>query len=171
MIREPKSMILLCIMIMLSIVIFSSCDNPQQTPPVNLSQARLVKVPFVERGGVKVIPVKLNGVSMDMIYDSGCSGIHLSFLELQQLYKQGCFSESDFVGTSYSSIADGSIVENGVIMLHSVEVAPGIVLKNVEATVSLNQDAPLLLGNSVLDKVASKIEVDNVGKTINFTKR
>lgn len=171
MIRKITSMIRLCIMIMLSIVGLSSCDNNQQTPPVNLEQARIVKVPYIERGGVKVIPVKLNGVSMDMIYDSGCTGIHLSMLELQQLYKQGCFSESDFVGTSYSSIADGSIVENGVIMLHSVEVAPGIVLKNVEATVSLNQDAPLLLGNSVLDKVASKIEVDNVGKTINFTRR
>ena len=42
-------------------------------------------------------------------------------------------------------------------------------LHNVEATVALNQNAPILLGNDVLDELAS-VKVDNVNKTINFTR-
>lgn len=154
-------------------VLFVGCGSNSKRPPVDLSHAKsdkIVKISYEQRGGVKVIPVKLNGVTMDMIYDTGCSGIHLSLLELQQLVKQGCFSEQDVLGTGYSCIADGSIVENGVIRLHSVEIAPGLVLNNVQATVALNQEAPLLLGDEVLDNIASKIEVDNLEGTINFTK-
>ena len=107
---------------------------------------------------------------MDMIYDTGCSGVHLSLLELQQMAKQGKFSADDIIGVNYSCIADGSIVQNGEILLHSVEISPGLVLENIKATVALNQDAPLLLGDEVLDNIARSVEVDNIAKTINFKK-
>ena len=60
-------------------------------------------------------------------------------------------------------------MQNGVIILREIEIGgeEGIVLPNVEASVSLNQEAPILLGNGALDKVAA-VEVDNVKKTINF---
>ena len=89
---------------------------------------------------------------------------------MQTLWKNGQFEESDIIGSSYSQIADGSIVENGLIVLRSVAITDQLVLQNVEATVALNQDAPLLLGNNVLDEYAS-IEIDNVSETINFKKR
>lgn len=154
-----------------AIIMMTSCQSKPTAPPVNLNKHAQVKVAYEERDGLKVIPVKLNGVSMDMIYDSGCTGVHLSLLELQQLVKQGCFSEEDILGTTLSTIADGSIVENGKILLHSIEIGPDLVLEDVEATVSLNHEAPLLLGNSVLDELATNIEVDNVAKEIIFTKR
>ena len=80
-------------------------------------------------------------------------------------------SEDDIIGSNYSQIADGSIVENGLINLREVEIGgeDGLVLHNVEATVALNQNAPILLGNDVLDELAS-VKVDNVNKTINFTR-
>ncbi len=133
------------------------------------TKKEVISIPYREINGVKTIPVKLNGVSMDMIYDTGCSGVHLSLLELQTLYKNGKFSENDVIGTSLSQIADGSVVQNGEIILREIEIGgeDGIVLPNVDASVSLNLEAPILLGNGVLDKVAA-VEVDNVKKTINF---
>ncbi len=88
------------------------------------------------------------------------------------MYKNGQFSEGDIVGTSLSTIADGSVVENGEIILRKVEIGEGnsIVLQNVSASVALNQNAPVLLGNGVLDEVAS-FEIDNVKKVIKFKKR
>lgn len=156
-------------------LIFSliSCNSGTKKPPVDLSKVKakkeVISIPYREINGVKTIPVKLNGVSMDMIYDTGCSGVHMSLLELQTLYKNGKFSQSDVIGTSMSQIADGSVVQNGVIILREIEIGgeDGIVLPNVEASVSLNQEAPILLGNGALDKVAA-VEVDNVKKTINF---
>lgn len=158
--------------------LFSSCDNKQKKPPVDLKEKEQIElngevsVPYSELGGVKTIPVKLNGVSMDMIFDTGCSGMSISLNELLTMQKNGKFSESDVVGITEATIADGSVVEKGLINLHEVEIGgkDGIILHNVQASVALNQIAPILLGNGVIDAVAS-VEVDNINKTIKFKRR
>ena len=165
-------------MFVMTIVALLSCENKAKRPPVDFDQNDKVEVngnvevPYSELGGVKTIPVKLNGVSMDMIFDTGCSGMSISLNELLTMQKNGKFSESDIVGVSESTIADGSVVENAVINLREVEIGgkSGIVLHNIEASVALNQIAPILLGNGVLDAVAS-VEVDNINKTIKFKRR
>lgn len=150
--------------------VFFSCKSKKQ-PPIDLSssttKSNVVEVEYQEFGGDKTIPVKLNGVTMDMIFDTGCSGMLMSLAELQVLFKNGKIDESDILGTSVSQIADGSIVKNGVIMLREVEIAKGLTLYNVEASVALNQTAPMLLGNGVLDEFAS-YEIDNITHTIKF---
>ena len=156
--------------------LFSSCDNKQKKPPVDLEEKEHangeVSVPYSELGGVKTIPVKLNGVSMDMIFDTGCSGMSISLNELLTMRKNGKFSDNDYVGITEATIADGSVVEKGLINLHEVEIGgkDGIILHNVQASVALNQIAPILLGNGVIDAVAS-VEVDNINKTIRFKRR
>lgn len=153
----------------------TSCRKKNDKPPYQLDTPSKpsVSIAYEEMGGVKVIPVKLNGVTLNMIYDTGCSGIHISLNELQTLYKNGKFSQEDILGVEYSSIADGSIVENGSINIKKIEIGDGddcLVLHNKKATVALNQVAPILLGNEVLDELAS-VEVDNVKKQINFYKK
>lgn len=162
---------------LISVLTFFSCGGKKPKPVyidiVDVeSPGNIVKVPYTEMYGVKTISVKINGVPMNMIYDTGCSGVHLSLLELQTLCKNGQFSENDIIGSSYSSIADGSIVENGLINLREIEIGGenGITLYNVQASVALNQEAPVLLGNGVFDSMAS-VELDNYNKTINFKKR
>ena len=68
---------------------------------------------------------------------------------------------------AYGEPIDGGPIPEG----REVEIGgeDGLVLHNVEATVALNQNAPILLGNDVLDELAS-VKVDNVNKTINFTR-
>ena len=109
---------------------------------------------------------------MNMIYDTGCSGVSLSLNEVQTLLKNGKLGLDDILNSSYSTIADGSIVENGMINIKRIEIGgeEGIVLENIQAAVALNQIAPILLGNSVLDELAS-VEVDNIGKVIIFHKK
>lgn len=160
---------------MFLMIVASSCQKKSTKPPYNLDQPmkECISIPYEEFGGVKVIPVKLNGVTMNMIYDTGCSGLHISLNELQTLAKQGKVSPDDVLGVSYSTIADGSIVQDGLINVRQIEIGSNdeaIVLENVQASVALNQDAPILLGNAVLDELAS-VEVDNVEKTINFYKK
>ena len=83
------------ISIIICSLVFSliSCNSGTKKPPVDLSKVKakkeIISIPYREINGVKTIPVKLNGVSMDMIYDTGCSGVHMSLLELQTLYKMG----------------------------------------------------------------------------------
>ena len=151
-----------------------SCGNKQpKRPPIDFSSnsSNVVKIKYDDRDNNQIwIPVKLNGVTMDMLYDTGFNGsVSMSLLELQILAKQGRFSENDVLGTSYSSIADGSIVDNGVIRIHTLQIADDLIIQNVNASVAMNQEAPMLIGREVFYQVASKVEVDNVNMTLNIT--
>lgn len=164
--------ILIC---MCGVLISTSCKQKNERPPYQLdtNNAPSISLKYEEMGGVKVIPVKLNGVTMNMIYDTGCAGIHLSLNELQTLAKNGKITQEDILDVEYRTIADGSIVENGSVNIKEIKIGDdenAIVLHNKTATVALNQVAPILLGNEVLDELAS-VEVDNVKKTINFYKK
>lgn len=126
-----------------------------------------VIVPFRSVGGVKYVRVTVNGVGVNMIFDTGCSGALISVAEANYLYQKGLLSMDDIIGFAHSQIADGSIVENMVVNLREVVVGDAIICHDVEATVSNNIDAPLLLGNGVLDRAAS-YTVDNENEVIRF---
>lgn len=152
-----------------------SCKSKDEKPPYQLdnNNTAAISIPYEEMGGVKMIPVKLNGITMNMIYDTGCSGIHLSLNEVQTLAKNGKLTENDILVGDYSRIADGSIVQMGKINIKEIVIGNGdnvLVLHDRPASVTLNQVAPILLGNEVLDELAS-VEVDNVEKTIKFYKK
>lgn len=130
-------------------------------------EADEIIVPYREESGVKIIAVKVNGIGLDMIFDTGCSGTLISMAEANYLYQKGLLLNEDILGTAQSMIADGSIVENTVINLKEVILADKIICSNVRATVSNNISAPLLLGNEVLNRTAS-YTMDNINKTIIF---
>lgn len=124
-------------------------------------------VPYRNDNGVKYVQVKVNGVGFEMIFDTGCSGALISIAEAKYLYEKGKLTEEDFRGTARSQIADGSIVENMVVNLKEVIIDDKVLCPNVEATVSGNINAPLLLGNEILDRVAA-ITIDNQNQTLKF---
>lgn len=128
----------------------------------------VVSIPFTEQGGVKLIDVTVNRqFTVKMILDSGCSGTLISIAEAKYLYEKGCITQDDILGTTQSQIADGSIVENMVINLRELVIGDQISCANVTATVSSNAQAPLLLGNEVLNRAPS-YSVDNENKLIKF---
>lgn len=126
-----------------------------------------IVVPFRDENGVKLVPVKVNGVGFEMIFDTGCSGTLISLAEAQYLYSKGTLTEEDFLRVAPSQIADGSVVENMVVNLKEVVIDDRIFCANVQATVSSNANAPLLLGNEVLDRTAT-ITIDNNNNTLIF---
>ena len=133
----------------------------------SISTDNIITVPFKEKGGVKYVNVSVNGFGFEMILDTGCSGTLISVAEANYLYQKGYLTKEDILGFSKSQIADGSIVEDMVINLKEVVIDGKISCPNVTATVSSNTNAPLLLGNEVLNRVAA-YSIDNATKTINF---
>lgn len=118
------------------------------------------------RNGVYFIPVRLNGVDMEVVFDTGASDIVISSVEALFLLKQGKLSEEDIEGQAYYGIADGSVAVGTVINLKSVEIG-NRVLKNVQATVVDNVEAPLLLGQSALARFG-KVSINYNDNTIEF---
>lgn len=171
--RKKILIVLACVIAI--IIVYKITEDTTINPPVDLSMStedNAIKVKYTDMNGVKRIPIKVNGVSIDAIYDTGCSGMHMSLQELQTLCKNGQFDESDVIGVSYSQIANGDIVQNSVIRIREVEIGGenGIIISNIECTISLNENAPVLIGESVFRELAS-VEVDNIEETINFTPR
>lgn len=126
-----------------------------------------IVVPFRNENGVKYVAVKVNGVGFEMIFDTGCSDALISVAEANYLYQKGKLTQDDILGTAQSQIADGSVVENMVVNLKEVVINDQILCPNVKATVSGNIKAPLLLGNEILDRLAT-IKIDNENETLNF---
>lgn len=124
-------------------------------------------VPFRNENGIKYVQVKVNGIGFEMIFDTGCSGALISVAEANYLYQKGKLTQTDILGTTQSKIADGSVVENMVVNLKEVVINDQILCPNVQATVSSNINAPLLLGNEVLDRLAT-IKIDNENETLIF---
>lgn len=173
------------------VLLFVSCSSPKKNKPVfygnddlesydtvqssfsdtdvqfEQSYDNIVSVSFKEKGGVKYVPVTVNGFGFEMIFDTGCSSTLISIAEAQYLYSKGLLDETDFIGTTPTQIADGSIVENMVVNLREVVIDGKIRCVNVKASVSNNNNAPLLLGNEILDRAAS-YSVDNENELIHF---
>lgn len=109
-------------------------------------------IEMTPQGKVYSLPGKVNGLELNFIFDTGASDVYLSMTEAIFMLKNGYLTKNDFTGVSYSQIANGDIVENTTVVLREVEIG-GIKLPNVTASISHNLDAPLLLGQSAIQKL------------------
>ena len=110
-------------------------------------------------GGTFEIPCDINGLPLQMIFDTGASDVTISSVEANFMLKNGYLSEKDIKGKRYYQIADGQISEGTTITLREVKIGDAV-LKNVDASVVKSQRAPLLLGQSVMERFGT-ITIDN----------
>jgi clan AA aspartic protease (TIGR02281 family) len=122
-------------------------------------------VVYMEKdGGVYNVPCKVNGVPLKFIFDTGASDIFISLAEAVFMLKNNLLTEDDIIGTSRARIADGTLTENTAIILRVVEIG-GIELYNVRASIIHNSKAPLLFGQSAIEKLG-KIQLEGNKLTI-----
>lgn len=124
------------------------------------------KVKMSPMGGVYEIPIIINGVNMDFIFDTGASSISISETEVLFLIKQGKLTEEDVLGSKKFTDATGNISEGTTINIRSVQIG-NRVIKNVEANVVHNSNAPLLLGQSALAEFG-KVTIDYKNNILSF---
>lgn len=103
-------------------------------------------------GGIYKISCKVNGAPMKMYFDTGASTVSISKATALYLLDNDLISPKDFRGKTKTSTADGSISDNMVINIRDIEIA-GMHLRNVLATVSYSLNAPLLLGQTAIQRL------------------
>lgn len=147
-------------------------DSPsgRKSNEVNISAKRKSltgsEIRMVYENGIYKIPIKINGISMDFIFDTGASTISISETEAIFLIKQGKILEDDILGSIYYQDATGKISEGTQINLRSVSIGENEVY-NVKASVVHNLGAPLLLGQSALSRFG-KVTIDYNKNVISF---
>lgn len=100
--------------------------------------------------GVYEVPIEINGVKMHFIFDTGAGMVSISQTEVNFLYKQGALTDDDVLEKANFMDANGDISEVTIINLKSVKIG-NKTLSNVQASVVHNMNAPLLLGQTVLE--------------------
>lgn len=110
-------------------------------------------------GGTFEIPCDINGLALQMIFDTGASDVTISSVEANFMFKNGYLSERDIKGKKYYQIANGQISEGTTITLREVRIGDAV-LHNVDASVVKSQKAPLLLGQSAMERFGT-ITIDN----------
>lgn len=129
-----------------------------------------IKVAYEEMdGGTLTVPVKINGMSLDMIFDTGASSTCITLAEANYLYEKGKLTDNDILDSQQFMTADGNLFVGLRILLREVHIGDEIILHNVEAVVVQNQMAPLLLGQTVL-KQFREVSVDRENGVVKFYK-
>ena len=115
-------------------------------------------------GGTFEIPCDINGLPLQMIFDTGASDVTISSVEANFMLKNGYLSEKDVKGKRYYQIANGQLSEGTIVTLREVKIGDAV-LRNVDASVVNSQKAPLLLGQSVMERFGT-ITIDNVNNKL-----
>lgn len=123
-------------------------------------------------GGVYVVPCKVNGLPLNFIFDTGASDVSISLSEAVFMIKNGYISKEDIGAEVYFSIANGDVAKGTKLNIKEIEIE-GLKLNNVEASIVHELKAPLLLGQSVIERLG-RIQIDKSellifsGNNLNF---
>ena len=159
----------------LSTLLFG-CDHPESknydrdqntakvAEPVYKTEDLLNKLDMEVENGVRYVWIEVNGIKLRFNFDTGASNICLSPAEATVLFRQGTLKKEDILSKEFFQDATGKISEGTKINLRNIKIG-NAELTNVEATVIDNVNAPLLLGQSVLERFGS-IEIDNTNNEI-----
>lgn len=116
-------------------------------------------IPMIKKGGVYEIPVIINGsLKLNFIFDAGASDVSISPDVALTLIRTGTVTNADFLGTETYKFADGSTAKSKVFLIKEIQLGSKKVT-SVKASISNSIDAPLLLGQSVLNKFG-KVTID-----------
>lgn len=145
----------------------------------NIFSQKIIEMNY--ENGIYTIPCKVNGIPMKFIFDTGASDVSISLTEAKFLIKQGLLKDKDIKGTVKYKIANGEIENGTKIILKEINI-DGLIIKNVEASIVHQLNAPLLLGQSAISKlgtfqlngnklIINSNEIGNIGFLgINLTK-
>jgi len=110
------------------------------------------KIKMLQKGGVSILPCKINGLDLNFIFDTGASDVSLSITEALFMFKNGYLNEEDILEKSNYSDASGNIGVNTIVNIKEIIIA-GIKLTNVKAGIVDKLSAPLLLGQTAIRKL------------------
>ena len=130
---------------------------------------RVVEVPFTRQGGVTQVKCSVNGLPLHFIFDTGAADVTISRVEATFMFKNEYLTSDDVVGKARYMDANGDISIGTVLNIKKITFG-GLELENVRASVVESNNAPLLLGQSVLNRLG-KIEIDYDRSVLKITSK
>lgn len=112
-------------------------------------------IAMTKKSGTYEVPVIVNGsLKLNFILDSGASDISLSPDVVLTLIRTGTITKDDFIGSNTYRFADGTTAQSDIVNLREIKIGSRTI-PNVRASISNSIDAPLLLGQSLLNRLGT----------------
>lgn len=127
----------------------------------------VAEIPFTKENGVYKVKCSINNLPLYFVFDTGASDVSISSVEATFMMKNGYLKSTDVIGKQNYMMANGEISAGTVLNIRNVNFG-GLELDNIRASVVHNQTAPLLLGQSVLNRLGN-IEIDNARGVLEIT--
>lgn len=129
--------------------LFSSDQAPSADATV-LNENGDIVIHMERKGGNQMLHCELNGIPMDMEFDTGASITAISIVEMQFLLKNGALSPDDISEDGYKAQqADGSAVQGYKLVIRELKVG-GLTLHDVPAMAINTDKASVLFGQSAI---------------------
>ena len=111
-----------------------------------------VKIEMQETNGVYEVPCEVNGLRLKFIFDTGASSVSLSLDMAVFMLENDYLNENDIYDIVNIVQADGTTYEAYKVILKTLNIG-GFILNNVDCVITPYQNAPLLLGQSAIQKL------------------
>jgi aspartyl protease family protein len=135
----------------ISIKKISEIEQADINPDSPSISIKLIKT----ESGLLEVPVELNGVlKINFIFDSGASEVSLSPDVALTLIRTGTVSNTDFLPDQTYKFADGSIAKSKRFLIKELSIGAKK-LYNIEASIANSIEAPMLIGQNVMNKLGS----------------
>lgn len=148
---------------MIAGAVIAGCDNQHPSERLDVadtdSLADCPAIAFVRPTPTSTpeVTVKMNGVPIQMLWDTGATGSTISTLELLNLAKAEKISEEDHLYNSSATVADGSTVIVPVYVIKELVLTTTkgkeFTVHNVTVSVMDNLGASALLGQNVMKEL------------------
>ncbi|MBK8495083.1 MAG: OmpA family protein [Chitinophagaceae bacterium] len=103
-----------------------------------------------QEDGISIVPCKVNGLNLTFSFATAEPTVKIALTEANFMFKNRYLSITDIL--SPAGYANSELTEGVVVNIREIEFA-GLKLNNINATVTKDINAPLLLGQSALAKL------------------
>lgn len=148
-------------------VVIDSVFVPQKVDTIKVKD-EYIKIPIKVVDNTTYVVAKLNNADVRFILDTGCTDIQITVAEFYYLKHLGHINENDLGEKVKCTYANGEERECHTVNIKSLKIG-GIELSDVKCTVEENIDAPLLLGQTVLQKLG-EVTIDYKNEIIKIRK-
>lgn len=122
------------------------------------------EIQLIQESGVLAVKVTINGVPVDMIFDTGAAMLNLTPDILLPAFRNGTITEEDIIGGGEFVDANGDVNTNLILNIKEVVVG-NFTLKDVKAAVANTMDGMNLFGLSGIKKLGN-VRIDFDEQTI-----
>lgn len=115
-----------------------------------------------QEDGISTVPCKVNGLNLTFSFATAEPTVKIALTEANFMFKNRYLSSNDIL--SPANFANTELTEGVVVNIKEIEFA-GLKLSNINATVTKDISAPLLLGQSALAKLGP-VQMDFANNSI-----